>query len=75
MYAKFINDGLPESSEFDENYSVLRERRSVMPAREWRQLKLTPEIRNRIVAPKDVRIFQWMEKPSPKISNLWKNRG
>lgn len=75
MQAKFINDGLPESSEFDENYSDLRAGSSVTTARVWRTLKLTPEVRNRIVAPKDVRFFQWMEKPPAKISNLWKNRG
>jgi hypothetical protein len=69
MYAKFINDGQPESGEFDENYSTFRDPHAEAPARAWRELKVTREVRNRIVAPKDVRFFQWMEKSGSGISN------
>jgi hypothetical protein len=76
MSYKFIDDGQPEASDFDDNYvEINATHHSNAPAttarREWRELKL-PKSAPRIVAPKDVRFFQWMEDEDRAPSNNWK---
>ena len=75
MPAKFIDDGQPEAGEFDENYVDLRElhaARRPAPQRAWREMKIPRGHAPAIIAPKDVRFFQWLEPPPPKFSNHWK---
>ena len=72
MNAKFIDDGLPESADFDESY---REIRSTPPAshhRDWRAFDTSSRTARAIIAPKDVRFFQRMEAPDRQISSFWK---
>jgi len=73
MPVKFVDDGLPESADFDESFApvggVYVEHESSCPVhREWRDLRPQGSILG-CVHPKDVRFFQWMENPSSSGSD------
>lgn len=69
MPVKFIDDGLPESADYDNNFADVQAMpgdRALPPAghRVWRELRLPRETTMGRVHPKDVRFFQWMEAPA-----------
>lgn len=74
MMAKFIDDGMPESRDFDDNYVTGGGERAAdaPPRREWRERKILGQAQTRVVAPKDVRFFQWMECRDAAAPNHWK---
>jgi hypothetical protein len=72
MPVKFIDDGQPESADFDDNYLEIRHAHKTARGREWRTVALPHPAAQRIIAPGDVRFFQWMETPAAQTSSHWK---
>lgn len=73
MPVKFIDDGLPESADYDNNFADVRAMRGDCAhphagGRVWRDLRLPCETSLGRVHPKDVRFFQWMEAPSRGVA-------
>ncbi len=72
MPVRFVDDGQPEARDFDENYEPLAPAKPPRH-RDWRALDIRRNTPSLVIAPKDVRFFQWLETPPRKISNDWKS--